>query len=74
MKQLYERELEDSKKLIEELAREKSALEIRAEKSNAEAQDALTKFVTKFTETNLSIVFSSDWLVKNAIYELSKRV
>ena len=45
MKQLYERELEDAKKLIEELAREKSRLEIEAEKSNAEAQDALTKYV-----------------------------
>ena len=53
MKQLYERELEDAKKLIEELAREKSALEIRAEKSNAEAQDALTKCVTNFTEAVL---------------------
>lgn len=43
VKQLYERELEDAKKLIEELAREKSSLEIDAAKSNAEAQDALNK-------------------------------
>ena len=42
---MYERELEDAKKLIEELAREKSRLEIEAEKSNAEAQDALAKYV-----------------------------
>jgi hypothetical protein len=42
---LYEHELEDAKKLIEELAREKSRLEIEAEKSNAEAQDALAKYV-----------------------------
>lgn len=43
MKLLYERELEDAKKLIEELAREKSRLEIEGEKADAEAQDALTK-------------------------------
>lgn len=43
VKQLYERELEDAKRLIEELAREKSRLEIDAEKANAEAQDALSK-------------------------------
>jgi len=47
VKQLYERELEDAKKLIEELAREKSRLEIEAEKSNAEAQDALAKLARK---------------------------
>ncbi|CAF3715840.1 unnamed protein product [Rotaria sp. Silwood1] len=50
VKQLYERELEDSKKLIEELAREKSRLEIDAEKANAEAQDALTKLARKERE------------------------
>jgi hypothetical protein len=43
VKQLYEHELEDAKKLIEELAREKTRLEIEAEKADAEAQDALTK-------------------------------
>lgn len=43
VKQLYERELDDAKKLIEELAREKSRLEIEAEKAKAEAEDALTK-------------------------------
>ncbi len=42
---MYEHELEDAKKLIEELAREKSRLEIEAEKSTAEAQDALAKYV-----------------------------
>jgi lamin B len=47
VKQLYEHELEDAKKLIEELAREKSRLEIEAEKSNAEAQDALAKLARK---------------------------
>ncbi|CAF0909603.1 unnamed protein product [Adineta steineri] len=47
VKLLYERELEDAKKLIEELAREKSRLEIEAEKSNAEAQDALAKLARK---------------------------
>lgn len=47
VKQLYERELEDAKKLIEELAREKSRLEIDAEKANAEAQDALAKLARK---------------------------
>jgi hypothetical protein len=40
---LYERELEDAKRLIEELARDKSRLEIDAEKADAEAQDALAK-------------------------------
>ncbi|CAF3613481.1 unnamed protein product [Rotaria sordida] len=50
VKQLYERELEDAKKLIEELAREKSRLEIEAEKANAEAQDALTKLARKERE------------------------
>ncbi|CAF3997689.1 unnamed protein product [Rotaria magnacalcarata] len=50
VKQLYERELEDAKKLIEELAREKSRLEIDAEKSNAEAQDALAKLARKERE------------------------
>lgn len=44
MKLLYERELDDAKKLIEELAREKSRLEIDAEKANAEAQDAISKY------------------------------
>ncbi len=43
VKQLYERELEDAKRLIEELARDKSRLEIDAEKADAEAQDALAK-------------------------------
>lgn len=43
VKQLYEHELDDAKKLIEELAREKSRLEIEAEKADAEAQDALAK-------------------------------
>jgi len=42
---LYEHELEDAKKLIEELARDKSRFEIEAEKADAEAQDALAKFV-----------------------------
>ncbi|CAF0782167.1 unnamed protein product [Rotaria sp. Silwood1] len=50
VKQLYERELEDAKKLIEELAREKSRLEIDAEKSNAESQDALAKLARKERE------------------------
>jgi hypothetical protein len=45
---LYERELEDAKKLIEELAREKSRLEIEAEKANAESQEALAKYVKFF--------------------------
>jgi hypothetical protein len=43
VKQLYERELEDAKKLIEELARDKTRLEIEAEKAVAEAEDALAK-------------------------------
>jgi lamin B len=47
VKQLYERELEDAKKLIEELAREKSRLEIEAEKANAESQEALAKLARK---------------------------
>ncbi|UJR33637.1 hypothetical protein I4U23_021071 [Adineta vaga] len=47
VKELYERELDDAKKLIEELAREKSRLEIDAEKANAEAQDALAKLARK---------------------------
>jgi len=47
VKQLYERELEDAKKLIEELARDKTRLEIEAEKADAEAQDALTKLARK---------------------------
>ncbi len=40
---MYEHELEDAKKLIEELARDKSRLEIEAEKADGEAQDALAK-------------------------------
>jgi lamin B len=43
VKQLYEHELEDAKKLIEELARDKSRVEIEAERATAEAQDALAK-------------------------------
>ena len=43
VKQLYERELEDAKRLIEELARDKTRLEIEAEKADAEAQDATAK-------------------------------
>jgi len=50
VKSLYERELEDSKKLIEELAREKSRVEIDADKSDAEAQDALAKLRRKEQE------------------------
>ncbi|CAF2782117.1 unnamed protein product [Rotaria sp. Silwood2] len=50
VKHLYERELEDAKKLIEELAREKSRLEIEAERANAEAQDALAKLARKERE------------------------
>ena len=53
---MYEHELEDSKKLIEELAREKSRLEIDSEKSNAEAQDALAKYVHIYFSV-LSIFF-----------------
>ena len=47
MKLLYERELEDAKKLIEELAREKSRVEIDAVKSEAEAQNALARLGRK---------------------------
>lgn len=50
VKLLYERELDDAKKLIEELARDKSRLEIEADKANAEAQDALTKLTRKERE------------------------
>jgi hypothetical protein len=49
VKDLYEHELEDAKKLIEELARDKSRLEITAEKADAEAQDALAKYVKIFS-------------------------
>ncbi|UJR13623.1 hypothetical protein I4U23_000636 [Adineta vaga] len=47
VKQLYERELDDAKRLIEELAREKTRLEIEAERADAEAQDATTKLARK---------------------------
>jgi len=47
IKDLYEHELEDAKKLIEELARDKSRFEIEAEKADAEAQDALAKLARK---------------------------
>ncbi|CAF1173640.1 unnamed protein product [Adineta steineri] len=47
VKLLYERELEDAKKLIEELARDKTRLEIGAEKADAEAQDALARLARK---------------------------
>ena len=43
VKQLYEHELDDAKKLIEELARDKSRLEIEEEKATAEAQDISNK-------------------------------
>ncbi|CAF2079725.1 unnamed protein product [Rotaria magnacalcarata] len=54
VKQLYERELDDAKKLIEELARDKSRLEIDAEKSDAAAKDALAKLARKERELRLS--------------------
>jgi len=47
VKQLYEHELEDAKKLIEELARDKTRLEIDAERDVAEAQEALAKLARK---------------------------
>lgn len=76
VKLLYERELDDAKKLIEELAREKSRLEIEAEKANAEAQDALSKYVHIDHLMSRKTISSSrlDWLVKNGIYELLKVV
>jgi len=43
VKQLYERELEDAKKLIEELAHEKSRLEIEGAKARSEMEDILQK-------------------------------
>ncbi|CAF0821197.1 unnamed protein product [Adineta steineri] len=43
VKTLYENELEDAKKLIEELAHEKSRLEIELEKSRSETADVQTK-------------------------------
>ncbi|CAF1133970.1 unnamed protein product [Adineta ricciae] len=47
VKQLYERELEDAKALIEELARDKTRLQIESEKADADAQDALAKLARK---------------------------
>jgi hypothetical protein len=49
VKQLYERELEDAKTLIEELARDKSRLEIASE-----SRDALAKCVHRIRTTNES--------------------
>jgi hypothetical protein len=54
VKQLYERELEDAKTLIEELARDKSRLEIASEKADAESRDALAKCVHRIRTTNES--------------------
>ncbi|CAF3564267.1 unnamed protein product [Rotaria socialis] len=54
VKQLYEGELDGAKQLIEELARDKSRLEIDAEKFGAEAKDALTKLARKERELRLS--------------------
>ena len=75
MKLLYERELEDAKKLIEELAREKSRLEIEAEKSNAEAQDALTKYVLVLRRRAciVTVLFLGS-RVRNVIFVPSKHV
>ena len=64
------------KKLIEELAREKSRLEIDAEKANAEAQDALAKYVECWMEffiSNFDFLLL-DLRVKNEIYVLLKVV
>jgi len=44
IKQLYERELEDAKRLIDELAKEKARYEIEVNKHKANAQEAITKF------------------------------
>ncbi|CAF4451037.1 unnamed protein product, partial [Adineta steineri] len=44
VKTLYENELDDAKKLIEELAHEKSRLEIELEKYRSENTDLQTKF------------------------------
>jgi len=44
VKALYESELDDAKKLIEELAHEKSRLEIELEKSRSENTDSQSKF------------------------------
>ncbi len=73
---MYERELEDSKKLIEELAREKSRLEIDSEKANAEAQDALAKYVKILFQLNLihRFIFLLDLRVNNGISVLLKVV
>lgn len=43
VKILYENELDDAKKLIEELAHEKSRLEIELEKSRSEMNEIVTK-------------------------------
>jgi hypothetical protein len=43
VKTLYENELDDAKKLIEELAHERSRLEIEVEKSRSETHDIQAK-------------------------------
>lgn len=71
VKALYERELEDAKRLIEELAREKSRLEIDAEKADAEAQDALAKLARK--ERDLRAAESRLKQYENEIADLKSR-
>ena len=59
VKILYENELDDAKKLIEELAHEKSRLEIELEKSRSEMNEIVTKSNEKSKISLNSNVFSS---------------
>jgi len=44
IKQLYEKELDDTKKLIDELAKDKARFEIEVNKHRASAQEAISKY------------------------------
>jgi lamin B len=50
IKKLFETELEDAKRLIDELAREKARIEIEVNKYKAESEEALAKLVKRDRE------------------------
>ena len=75
VKQLYERELEDAKALIEELARDKTRLQIESEKADADAQDALAKYRSKtFPTSHCLTSLNLDLLERNVTSALLKLV
>lgn len=52
IKSLYERELEDAKRLIDELAKEKAKFEISLNKANADAEEATAKLAKREKDVN----------------------